>query len=144
MSTEGLTRRRGAGGSPSVGTSTTGTFDALPPPSSSIPKPASRSSAPTSVAGGGGGSGAVEGRGKVAYDPRDFENGGETQQMPRLTIMEEVLLLGLKDKAVGLEGWLGCGSSRLTPNRVTYLFGMTTSLTLSVDASSSSSLSVAV
>ena len=72
-------------------------------PSTSAPKPP-RSAAPTSSAGGGGGSGAIEGRGKVAYDPRDFENGGETQQMPRLTIMEEVLLLGLKDKAVSLRG----------------------------------------
>lgn len=42
----------------------------------------------------------MEGRGKVAYDPRDFEDTGEANQMPRLTIMEEVLLLGLKDKAV--------------------------------------------
>lgn len=55
---------------------------------------------PTSTAGGDGGQGAIEGRGKVAYDPRDFQDGGEAQSMPRLTIMEEVLLLGLKDKAV--------------------------------------------
>ena len=101
MSTEGLTRRRGAGGSPSVGTSNSGILDSGETPSISAPKPP-RSAAPTSSAGGGGGSGAIEGRGKVAYDPRDFENGGESQQMPRLTIMEEVLLLGLKDKAVSL------------------------------------------
>lgn len=44
----------------------------------------------------------MEGRGKVAYDPRDFENGGEAETMPRLTIMEEILLLGLKDKAVSI------------------------------------------
>lgn len=42
----------------------------------------------------------MEGRAKVAYDPRDFENGGEGEDSPRLTIMEEILLLGLKDKAV--------------------------------------------
>jgi Golgi phosphoprotein 3 len=59
---------------------------------------------PTSAAAGGsGGSGAVEGRGKIAFDPRDYENGSmgsEYERMPRLTIMEEVLLLGLKDKQV--------------------------------------------
>lgn len=45
-------------------------------------------------------SGSVEGRPKVAYDPRDFNDDSETKQNPRLTLMEEVLLLGLKDKAV--------------------------------------------
>lgn len=43
----------------------------------------------------------MEGRGKVAFDPRDFEPGAnESDTQPRLTLMEEVLLLGLKDKAV--------------------------------------------
>jgi Golgi phosphoprotein 3 len=46
----------------------------------------------------------MEGRAKVAYDPRDFENGGEGDDSPRLTIMEEILLLGLKDKAVSEAG----------------------------------------
>lgn len=91
--TEGLTRRRG-GGSPS-----TASEPRLPTAAGPTRK------AP--IAGGGGGSGAVEGRAKVAYDPRDFE--GEVEQVPRLTIMEEVLLLGLKDKAVsGPELWLAC------------------------------------
>jgi golgi phosphoprotein 3 len=46
---------------------------------------------------------AFRGGSKVAFDPRDLdmteadERGGK---MPRLTIMEEVLLLGLKDKQV--------------------------------------------
>ena len=44
----------------------------------------------------------VEGGGKVAYDPRDLEQDGETKKMPRLTLMEEVLLLGLNDRQVGL------------------------------------------
>ena len=30
--------------------------------------------------------------------------GGERERMPRLTVMEEVLLLGLKDKQVSLRG----------------------------------------
>ena len=36
----------------------------------------------------------------MAYDPRDFQDDNESNKMPRLTLMEEVLLLGLKDKAV--------------------------------------------
>lgn len=83
--TEGLTRRRGP-------TTPGAAHEPNPPPATVSRKPA----AP--IAGGGGGSGAVEGRAKVAYDPKDFE--GEVEQVPRLTIMEEVLLLGLKDKAV--------------------------------------------
>lgn len=62
-------------------------MDAAPTPQST-----SRSGAPSS---------SVEGRGKIAYDPRDFEDKGEATKMPRLTLMEEILLIGLKDKAVG-------------------------------------------
>jgi hypothetical protein len=40
----------------------------------------------------------MEGRGKIAFDPRDFEDGGESETVPKL---EEVLLLGLKDNQVG-------------------------------------------
>lgn len=36
---------------------------------------------------------------KVAFDERDMES-GEDRIMPKLTLMEEVLLLGLKDKQV--------------------------------------------
>ena len=47
---------------------------------------------------------AFEGGSKVAYDPRDLDGVGEAERlvgkMPKLTIMEEVLLLGLKDKQV--------------------------------------------
>lgn len=34
---------------------------------------------------------------KIAYDPRDID---ESKSTPKLTLMEEVLLLGLKDKQV--------------------------------------------
>jgi Golgi phosphoprotein 3 len=34
---------------------------------------------------------------RVAYDPRDID---ESKSIPKLTLMEEVLLLGLKDKQV--------------------------------------------
>lgn len=36
---------------------------------------------------------------KVAYDPRDID---ESKSTPKLTLMEEVLLLGLKDKQVSM------------------------------------------
>ncbi|ORY73844.1 Golgi phospho protein 3-domain-containing protein [Leucosporidium creatinivorum] len=41
---------------------------------------------------------------KVAYDERDMES-GEDRIMPKLTLMEEVLLLGLKDKQGYLSFW---------------------------------------
>lgn len=48
---------------------------------------------------------AFEGGSKIAFDPRDLQqDAGEEARiggkMPRLTIMEEVLLLGIKDKQV--------------------------------------------
>ncbi|EPQ26832.1 uncharacterized protein PFL1_05467 [Pseudozyma flocculosa PF-1] len=42
---------------------------------------------------------------KVAYDPRDLNDEREQGQNPRLTLMEEVLLLGLKDKQGYLSFW---------------------------------------
>lgn len=49
---------------------------------------------------------AFEGGSKIAYDPRDLEREDEDARLggkpPRLTIMEEVLLLGLKDKQVSI------------------------------------------
>lgn len=72
--------------------------------------------------GGGGGSGgsrsttpppphhahagsAFEGGNKIAFDPRDLQQDASEEartggKLPRLTIMEEVLLLGIKDKQV--------------------------------------------
>lgn len=38
---------------------------------------------------------------KVVFDPRDISESHERSKQPRLTLMEEVLLLGLKDKQVG-------------------------------------------
>lgn len=37
---------------------------------------------------------------KIAYDPRDISESEERNKQPKLTLMEEVLLLGLKDKQV--------------------------------------------
>ena len=66
---------------------------------------------------------------RVACDPSDTVAEGK---MPKLTIMEQVLLLGLKDKQVGCPK--SPLSSSLTKNntRAIYPFGMTIFLMLSV------------
>jgi golgi phosphoprotein 3 len=38
---------------------------------------------------------------KIAFDPRDISESAERSKQPKLTLMEEVLLMGLKDKQVG-------------------------------------------
>jgi Golgi phosphoprotein 3 len=43
---------------------------------------------------------------KIAFDPRDLSETEERSKQPKLTLMEEVLLLGLKDKQVSLERWI--------------------------------------
>lgn len=37
---------------------------------------------------------------RIAFDPRDISESAERSKQPKLTLMEEVLLLGLKDKQV--------------------------------------------
>jgi hypothetical protein len=58
---------------------------------------------------------AFEGGSKIAFDPRDIERDNEDQKqggrIPRLTLMEEVLLLGLKDKQVNPLSFLFGGFS---------------------------------
>ena len=45
---------------------------------------------------------------KIAFDPRDISESEERSKQPKLTLMEEILLLGLKDKQVGqTEGPVG-------------------------------------
>lgn len=39
---------------------------------------------------------------KIAFDPRDISESEERSKQPKLTLMEEVLLMGLKDKQVQL------------------------------------------
>lgn len=56
---------------------------------------------------------AFEGGNKIAFDPRDLDQDREDNRhggkIPRLTIMEEVLLLGLKDKHVrSMTPWFVC------------------------------------
>ncbi|KAF9365974.1 MAG: Golgi phosphoprotein 3-domain-containing protein [Benniella sp.] len=79
-STGGLSRRRGAGASDSANNS-----------SSSGPLP--------------GGNRRNSTDGKIASDPRDVQMEDENKTQPKLTLMEEVLLLGLKDKQGYLSFW---------------------------------------
>ncbi|CAK7568683.1 MAG: Vacuolar protein sorting-associated protein 74 [Sporothrix epigloea] len=88
--TSGLTRRRGGGGSLATGTNGNGaeSFDNV-----------GKDSAPeTSYEQGDNGH-------KIAFDPRDLSESAERSKQPKLTLMEEVLLLGLKDKQGYLSFW---------------------------------------
>ncbi|KIJ63006.1 hypothetical protein HYDPIDRAFT_113505 [Hydnomerulius pinastri MD-312] len=94
----GLSRRR-------VAASSSSSVTADDTPSASWHSNGSPSNGPiTSHAGS-----AFEGGNKIAFDPRDLEQDKEDSRqggrMPRLTIMEEVLLLGLKDKHGYLSFW---------------------------------------
>jgi golgi phosphoprotein 3 len=95
MTSQGLSRRRvaNASGSSSSFTDISGST------SSNVSTNTSPSGTPT-VGHSHAGS-AFKGGSKVAFDPRDLdmtEEDARGGKMPKLTIMEEVLLLGLKDK----------------------------------------------
>lgn len=103
----GLQRRRGA----PIQTNANGQDDDdhTTSPASHSPNLQSHSASPSTSNGlsslgstGNVRGGAMEGRGKIAFDPRDFEDGGESETVPKLTLLEEVLLLGLKDNQVSL------------------------------------------
>lgn len=86
----GLTRRRGAGGGGGGGGASADEDRVKSPP----PGRFDESRAPeTSYESGSNGH-------KIAYDPRDISESAERVKQPKLTLMEEVLLLGLKDKQV--------------------------------------------
>lgn len=87
----GLTRRRGGGGAPANGdTDENGSSRVASP----VPKAGSSREQPeTSYESGENGH-------KIAFDPRDMSESVERSKQPKLTMMEEVLLLGLKDKQV--------------------------------------------
>lgn len=91
-STSGLSRRRGAGGAGGAA----GAAGGGGATSSSSPLDSSTHSRPTTP-------GATAH--KVAYDARDLGDADEDRKLPRLTLMEEVLLLGLKDKQGYLSFW---------------------------------------
>jgi len=92
-STGGLTRRRGGGGG--GGTSSTVEDETeTSRVSSPAPKSADTRTPETSYTGGENGH-------KIAFDPKDIGESEERSKQPKLTLMEEVLLMGLKDKQVG-------------------------------------------
>lgn len=123
----GLQRRRvgggggggSAGGSPATTPSATRTNDPMANLSASTGGGGSSGAggAGPSSGGGGGANGSSpngpssgnlsrsESGHKIAYDPRDLDERGEDKQNPKLSMMEEVLLLGLKDKQGYLSFW---------------------------------------
>lgn len=83
----GLTRRRGGGGTTNDAESSNGV-------SRSQSSAGVRDTAPeTSYENSENGH-------KIAFDPRDISESAERSKQPKLTLMDEVVLLGLKDKQV--------------------------------------------
>ena len=120
----GLTRRRGAAQAATDGDENGSGRVASPVPKST-PSYGDRSPE-TSYSSGENGH-------KIAFDPRDISESEERSKQPKLTLMEEILLLGLKDKQVRLLAqrvqFVGARSLRRV-YRATYHFGMTTYHTL--------------
>ncbi|SPQ24679.1 de35396a-ae32-40e1-af5d-cac5fffd0717 [Thermothielavioides terrestris] len=95
--TAGLTRRRGGGGAGGVGG---GDGNGIGPSSrtNSSVNVRDHTGPETSYESGENGH-------RIAYDPRDISESAERSKQPKLTLMEEVLLLGLKDKQGYLSFW---------------------------------------
>ena len=89
----GLTRRRGGGNA----AATNGDEG----PASRIASPAPKKNDAESRAPETSYSSSENGH-KIAFDPRDISENEERSKQPKLTLMEEVILLGLKDKQVRL------------------------------------------
>lgn len=90
--TSGLTRRRGGGGA-----SANNGEDESSRVSSPVPRSRNDDRTPeTSYENSANGH-------KIAFDPRDISENAERNKQPKLTLMEEVILMGLKDKQVGAE-----------------------------------------
>ncbi|KAF9510975.1 hypothetical protein BS47DRAFT_1377325 [Hydnum rufescens UP504] len=105
----GLSRRRVAGSStPATDADTTSSLPSLASETTTATS-ATTSHPPSSLPMNGGSvhaGTALEGGSKIAYDPRDLiETEQDGGKMPTLTLLEEVLLLGLKDKQGYLSFW---------------------------------------
>jgi hypothetical protein len=99
-STEGLSRRRVA--TSAASSSYNNDDEELHRSTNGGSNMGSRAGSPPPIQHAGS---AFERGNKIAYDPRDLQEGASEEariggKIPRLTIMEEVLLLGLKDKQV--------------------------------------------
>lgn len=86
----GLTRRRGGGGAASSNAEDESSSSRVTSPA---PKAYNDRSPETAYESGENGH-------KIAYDPRDISESEERSKQPKLTLMEDILLLGLKDKQV--------------------------------------------
>jgi golgi phosphoprotein 3 len=89
----GLTRRRGGGGGAAGGDNENGD-------SSRVASPAPKAVGSRDTGGPETSYENSENGHKIAFDPRDISESAERSKQPKLTLMEEVLLLGLKDKQV--------------------------------------------
>lgn len=92
-STGGLTRRRGGATTNDDGDETEGSRVTSPVPKPQTPSFNDRPETNYS---------SNENGHKIAFDPRDISESVERSKQPKLTLMEDILLLGLKDKQVGL------------------------------------------
>ena len=114
----GLTRRRGAGGA-----TTNGDEDSSSRVTSPGPRTANSYTDRTPETAYESG----ENGHKIAYDPRDISENAERTKQPKLTLMEEILLLGLKDKQVRTFRPRFQPHVLMHVTRATCRFGMTTS-----------------
>lgn len=87
---EGLTRRRGGGRAGGADEND----------DSRVASPVSRNGSAMDNRGPETSFTSAENGHKIAFDPRDLSETEERSKQPKLTLMEEVLLLGLKDKQV--------------------------------------------
>lgn len=92
----GLTRRRGAGGGGGGG----GGGDNEDGDTSRVASPVPKGGASRDTGGPETSYESGENGHKIAFDPRDISESAERSKQPKLTLMEDVLLLGLKDKQV--------------------------------------------
>ena len=91
----GLTRRRGGGGGGAGGDNEDGEPSRVASPAPKAGSSRDTGGPETSYESGENGH-------KIAFDPRDISESAERSKQPKLTLMEEVLLLGLKDKQVSI------------------------------------------
>ena len=97
----GLTRRRGAGGGGASGGGGGVNDDGEETNRVSSPAPKKNDDNRTPETGYESGANGH----KIAFDPRDLSENAERSKQPKLTLMEEVLLIGLKDKQGYLSFW---------------------------------------
>ncbi|PSS09093.1 hypothetical protein M430DRAFT_69533 [Amorphotheca resinae ATCC 22711] len=98
-SASGLTRRRGGGG----GAGAAG--DNENSDSSRVASPVNKAGGSRDTSGPETSYESGENGHRIAFDPRDISESAERSKQPKLTLMEEVLLLGLKDKQGYLSFW---------------------------------------